>query len=423
MKQPAALEILMSGRKLGTVFRDGARLRFEYDDEWREAGPGIPLSMSMRLTEKAHKGSVITPWMWGLLPDNDRTLQRIATEHEVSPRSAFALLWKIGQDCPGAVQFVEHGHAADLGGDIRWIDDEELGRRLAVLRRDESQGRTRTEGQFSLAGAQPKTALCLVDGRWGIPSGRVPTTHIFKPPSTTHAGQAENEHFCLRLAREIGIVTARSQVLRFGDEIAIVVERYDRVRSANDIRRVHQEDICQALGVHPESKYEVDRGPGITAIMRLLERSSDAGADRRRFMEMVAFNFLIGGTDAHAKNFSLLFGRNNQVRLAPLYDVASYLPYTDRWTDVRMPMRIDKYYIYSEIKPRHWRRMADAVGFPADEAVEMVREFSPKLFGAAETVADGLKRDGIDHPVIASLTTKIRDRCHGVAATFGATKP
>jgi serine/threonine-protein kinase HipA len=81
-----------------------------------------------------------------------------------------------------------------------------------------------------LAGAQPKTALLFDGKRWGVPSGRTPTTHILKPPTGDFEGHAENEHFSLQLARSLGIIVPNSKVLHFGDEIAIVVERYDRVR-------------------------------------------------------------------------------------------------------------------------------------------------------------------------------------------------
>ncbi|MGA7631477.1 MAG: HipA domain-containing protein [Terriglobales bacterium] len=118
-------------------------------------------------------------------------------------------------------------------------------------------------GQFSLAGAQPKTALLLEGRRWGVPSGRTPTTHILKPPTGEWDGHAEIEHFCLLLARASGLVVPNSSVRRFRAEIAIVIERYDRIRSSDGWLRVHQEDMCQALGLHPAKKYENEGGPGV----------------------------------------------------------------------------------------------------------------------------------------------------------------
>ena len=183
-------------------------------------------------------------------------------------------------------------------------------------------------GQFSLAGAQPKTALLLQNGRWGIPSGQIPTTHILKPPTGHFDGHAENEHICLNLAGSLGLPVAETRVMRFEKEIAIVIERYDRQPSGNNIIRVHQEDICQALGVLPTKKYQNEGGPSPVDVIELLRSAStDRVTDVETFVDALAFNWLIGGADAHAKNYSLLLANGPTIRLAPLYDIASILPY------------------------------------------------------------------------------------------------
>ena len=368
-KMPDELVVLLAGREVGRVRRDGNRLQFVYDEAWRGWEAAFPLSLSMPLSGASHGHDVISNWMWGLLTDNDRTLARIASQHQVSANNVFALLWAVGEDCSGAVQFSAPENMSEMaqGGDILWVDETEIGSRLARLKRNFSTGRSTNEGQFSLAGAQPKMALALIDGRWGIPSGRLPTTHILKPPIADLDGHAQNEVFCLRLAERAGLRASRAEIHWFGGEPAIVVERYDRARDKNGaFVRIHQEDICQALGLHPSGKYEKDGGPGIKRVMGLLSWSSDPAADRRRFMEASALNFLLAGTDAHAKNYSILFGPR-QARLAPLYDIASYLPYYDkeggRWQDVRMPMTVDKYYRYADVMPRHWERMAKTCSY------------------------------------------------------------
>ena len=143
----------------------------------------------------------------------------------------------------------------------------------------------------------------------GGPSGRVPTTHIFKPPAAFFDGNAENEHFSLELARALGLPVVDSRIMHFQDEIAIVVERYDRLRTEAGIRRVHQEDICQALAILPTHKYQNEGGPGIDDIVQLLRtHSGEPREDVHTFIDSVAFNWLIVGTDAHAKNYALLIG-------------------------------------------------------------------------------------------------------------------
>lgn len=227
-------------------------------------------------------------------------------------------------------------------------------------------------GQLSLAGAQPKTALLFDGQRWGVPSGRTATSHILKPALPNLEGHVENEHVCLNLARAFGMPAARSEARMFGDQQAIVVERYDRVdiRTMADaqmftsfaetvpVYRVHQEDLCQALSLHPSRKYQSDGGPGPAEVVGLLRsvvsagqpRSKEAAASRAvsaivedvtTFRDALIFNWLIGGTDAHAKNYSLLLGGRGLVRLAPLYDIATALvyPHLDPMK-ARMAMRI-----------------------------------------------------------------------------------
>ena len=299
---------VLDGRETGRVVRDKrARLTFIYNEQWRTTENAYPLSISMPLALAQHGHAKTDPFLWGLLPDNQLVLDQWAKKFQVSARNAFSLISVVGEDCAGAVQFVRPERLEVIIGaapaEIEWLDEADIAKRLRALREDHSAWRIpRDTGQFSLAGAQPKTALLLENGRCGVPSGRVPTTHILKPPSGQFAGHAENEHFCLELARAVGLPVVDSRIMHFRDEVAIVVERYDRIRTANGLRRVHQEDICQALSIQPTHKYQNEGGPGIRDIVELLRaNSSNAAEDVRTFLDSVAFNWIIIGTDAHAK--------------------------------------------------------------------------------------------------------------------------
>jgi serine/threonine-protein kinase HipA len=241
-------------------------LTFIYNEQWRTTENAYPLSISMPLALAQHGHAKTDPFLWGLLSDNQMVLDQWAKKFQVSARNAFSLISVVGEDCAGAVQFVRPERLEVIIGaapaEIEWLDEADIAKRLRALREDHSAWRIpRDTGQFSLAGAQPKTALLLENGRCGVPSGRVPTTHILKPPSGQFAGHAENEHFCLELARAVGLPVVDSRIMHFRDEVAIVVERYDRIRTANGLRRVHQEDICQALSIQPTHKYQNEGGP------------------------------------------------------------------------------------------------------------------------------------------------------------------
>ncbi len=189
----------------------------------------------MPLALAEHGNTKIDPFLWGLLPDNQIVLDRWGQKFHVSGRNAFGLIGAVGEDCAGSIQFARPGRVETLLGqgspEIEWLDEAAVAERLRLLRADPSAGReAKDTGQFSLAGAQPKTPLLFENGRWGVPSGRVPTSHILKPPTGEFDGHAENEHFSLELARALGLPAADSKVLRFEDEIAIAVKRTTALR-------------------------------------------------------------------------------------------------------------------------------------------------------------------------------------------------
>jgi serine/threonine-protein kinase HipA len=418
---------LVGGREMGRVRQDPrGRLAFAYDGGWRGDAAAHPLSLSMPLAATEHGHAVVEAFLWGLLPDNSHILDRWGRRFRVSPRNPFALLAHVGEECAGAVQFVRPDRLALLrkkgAKTVRWLDAAGIEERLRALRADQSAWRRPGDtGQFSLAGAQPKTALFLERGRWGVPSGRTPTTHILKPPTGELDGHVENEHCCLSLARELGLPAAASAVMRFGDEIAIVVERYDRLRTRGGVIRVHQEDVCQALGVMPTKKYESEGGPGVRAVAELLRAHSSARAeDLDRFVDSVALNWLIAGPDAHAKNYSILIGAGGQTRLAPLYDLASALPYPKLdLHKTTLAMKLGGEYRLRAIGPRQWHKLSAELRLDPGRVRDRVRELAARIPDAAATVRREAVASGLHHPVVDRLPGLLAKRAEQCAALLG----
>jgi serine/threonine-protein kinase HipA len=382
----------------------GGKLRFDYHDEYRGRPGATPLSISMPVQVRSHPDHVVTPWLWGLLPDNEAVLVRWARYFQASASSPFSLLaTPIGHDCAGAVRFVRPNAVDQLlhrPGDVTWLTDDEVAQRLRDLRQDATAwlGRSFT-GQFSLAGAQAKTALLLRNGRWGEPSGRAATSHILKPAVTGLDDHDLNEHLCLDAAHRAGLLVVRTHIARFGEETAIVVDRYDRQHLDGDVIRIHQEDLCQALGIPPSRKYQNEGGPGPKDVARVFRQAMPhrVAADAVwRFVEALAWNWLIAGTDAHAKNYSLLLAAD-QIRLAPLYDIASALPYGMHEKKLRFAMKIGGDY---RVFPHRntWREAAVELALDADATVALVETLAahaPDAFAAAASSQDivSLKRD------------------------------
>jgi serine/threonine-protein kinase HipA len=419
------LAIVLEGHRAGTLTQgEGGVLELAYDDAYRALPEAVPVSLSMPLANATHRGELVRAFCQGLLPDNENVLERWASDFEVSARNPFALLRHVGEDCAGAVQFVRPDRVDGLlanQGAVAPLTEEEIAERLRILRRDPSAWHMATGGQFSLAGAQAKTALYRDRGSgvWGDPSGAVPTTHIVKPAIVGFDDHDLNEHLCLLAARIAGLRTAASRVQLFAGERAIVVDRYDRQPTGGgQIRRVHQEDMCQALGVRPAAKYQNEGGPSPEQIIGLLRAAvkpeAAAELDVGRFVDALAFNWLIVGTDAHAKNYSMLLA-SEQIRLAPLYDVASALPYDDMYLSrLRLAMRIGSEYRIDAITARHWEAFADRNALDPAAVKARIDDLARRLPDAFRQAAEAEPVRELKSELPARLAEKIgehAERC------------
>lgn len=210
---------------------------------------------------------------------------------------------------------------------------------LTAYKADIPLGMIREENDFriSVAGAQEKTALLRIGNDWCIPKGITPTTHIIKlpigeirqPNATLDLSQSvDNEYYCLLLAKELGLNVPDAEIIKAGNVRALAVERFDRRWNAERtvLLRLPQEDMCQTFGLPSSVKYESDGGPGIARIMAFLMGSSEALKDRYDFMKFQVFQWLIGATDGHAKNFSVFIQAGGSYRLTPFYDIISAFP-------------------------------------------------------------------------------------------------
>jgi serine/threonine-protein kinase HipA len=416
------LVALLGGARVGNVYQSSSgTLRFSYLESWRQRKDAYPLSLSMPLTAEDHRHESTNAFLWGLLPDNERTLDQYGRLFGVSSRNPVAILAHIGADCAGAVQLAPPDAADQLEGShatrrsIEWITEEDVAEELKTVREQGIPGTTqRTVGLYSLAGAQPKIALFEERGKWGHPRGRVPTNRILKPPSGEFHGFAENEHFCLQLAADLGLGSVTSRVMRFADEVAIVVERFDRTLQDKTWVRVHQEDFCQALAVMPMQKYERDGGPGIPSLISLLqEASTKPDVDIERLIRATALNWVLAATDAHAKNYAILHGTRG-VRLAPFYDILSFLPYADaKLYRVKLAMRIGTEYEVRRVHRKDWVALARQSRVSEGIVLDNVMAVLEALPGIVDRTADVCISQGLESSVIQQMQTRTRDRIVG----------
>jgi serine/threonine-protein kinase HipA len=425
--------VCLEGQVAGTLEARGSRADLTYTDPWLRGSGAYPLSQSLPLRPGPHTGAPVVNFLWGLLPDNERTLDAWGRQFHVSARNPVALLACVGEDCAGAVQFVREERLDEVlatenrTAGIEWLDDAEFERRIRHLSQDAGATRENAaEGQFSLSGAQAKTALYFdrQRKRWGIPQGRTPTTHILKPVTNDFDGFAENEHFCLELARRIGLAAANTEWKSIGGIPTLIAERYDRVQLTGRWHRIHQEDCCQALGIHPGSKYENEGGPGFAQIMSLLEGTDEPSVDRDRLMKTACLVYLLAATDAHSKNFSLLYSRGENrpsMRLAPIYDIASAWPYPRRIPPQRMKlaMRVGRHYRMREIQPRHFEELAKACRYPADRLIATLGDLSAQLPDEASALLKEVEVRGMAQAVLAKLLDGLAAQCNATKGNLG----
>ncbi|NEE02710.1 type II toxin-antitoxin system HipA family toxin [Phytoactinopolyspora halotolerans] len=389
------LAVYLDGIPAGTLTQNSAgKVGFTYYDDYRPPG-AVPLSLSLPLGRSSHPPKAVNAFIAGLLPDSEPTLERWGRQFGVSPRNPFALLAHVGHDAAGAVQILPEGEpsldAATRQGDIEWLTDDDI---TAVLRdvashpADWNPGRD--TGRWSLAGAQSKVALFRSDdGHWGVPRDSTPTTHILKPSIPGLEHHHVNEHLCLRAAQLIGLAAARTEIITTGDVEVLICQRYDRTFKDGRWRRAHQEDLCQALSVHPSMKYQSDGGPGIREIAHLFSglAAPDRQVSAKRFFDALFFNVAIGATDAHAKNYSMLIGAGSRAQLGPLYDVATVLPY-DQGADHRSAMKIGDSWEMRRVSEKDWMIVARSLGIPAEEARERTRELRAAIPDAFHRAAN-----------------------------------
>lgn len=392
----------MNGELVGTLEKhnNGAHT-FQYDKSWLTNAVTRPLSLSLKLQLPVITSDAVINYFDNLLPDSPQVRDRIVARYKTSSKQPFDLLKEIGKDSVGAIALLppELPYKKEpLNYEV--LDDKKLETVLSAYKSDIPLGMLEEEEDFriSVAGAQEKTALLFVDEQWCIPKGNTPTTHIIKLPigeiqqanaTLDLKDSVENEYLCIELARALGFAVPSVKIIQTDNIKALAVERFDR-RWAKDragLLRLPQEDICQVFGMPSSIKYESQGGPSIAQIMELLMGSSNALEDRYNFMRFQVFQWLIGATDGHAKNFSIYIDKGGSYRLTPFYDILSAYPLLGgkglniRKLKLAMGLKATKgkKYEISKILPRHFLETAKAVSFNQDSMQEIIDEMKQSL--------------------------------------------
>jgi len=413
------LDVYLHNDLVGHLIQDdGGQMVFDYADSWLQKPGATPLSQSLPLRKERFKRNECRGFFAGILPEESKR-EIIARNLGISARNDYAMLERIGGECAGAVTFIPAGeNSPERNYGYRPVCSQEL---AAILK--ELPKRPLLAGEdgirLSLAGAQDKVAVRIEGNDISLPLGGAPSTHILKPAVERFAGVVFNEAFCMRLAAAAGLPAAKVETRIVDDIEYLLVERYDRVHRKNAegatiLDRLHQEDFCQAQGIVSETKYQKEGGPSLKQGFALVRDVSNAPViDLSRLLDAVIYNYLVGNNDAHGKNFSLLYHgvgtANQEIKLAPLYDVVSTTYYPELSKD--MAMKIGGEYSSDKVGPKDFEQLAEEAGL----AKPIVKNRVPEL---AETVIANFDKAGIEHPVAQAVALVIRKRCETVRNEF-----
>jgi serine/threonine-protein kinase HipA len=415
------LDVHLAGERIGALERRGPkRYRFTYGEDVtaRYEGGAIVLSASLPVQEEPFAPARARPFFDGLLPEG-AVRSSLAHPEGVSEEDGFGLLEALGAECAGAVAVLPKGEAPGGGeGEIRPLGEADLARLIEELPDHPLgiDGRA-TRVRLSLGGIQEKLVLVRSPaGEYGQPLGGAPSTCILKPEHERYPEIVANEAFCLRLAAAAGIEAATAEPLEIAGRPCLYVERFDRVPARDGrIARLHQEDMCQALGIAPVDKYEASGGPSIAAIVGLLRDTGSprAAADILRAVEATLLNFLIGNSDAHGKNLALLYDPVGDVRLAPLYDLVSTQVYEG--SEPALAMRIGEVDDPERVDIDAWRRLGREAGIGAQLPALIARQAERALACADDLLATA-KAEGWHRPVIDRIVALMRRRARQIEA-------
>ena len=372
---------------------------FYYDRSWLDLDGAIPISLSLPLREEPYSPEETKNYFEGLLPEGF-TKRSVAKWMHADEGDYLTIISGLGQECLGAIQVTEEGAKQPEARYVRMTEKQ--------MQEFAAEGALKsaeivTALHLSLTGASGKTGLYFdADSNlWYLPEGTAPSTHIVKQSHIRLKDMVTNELLCLATAKNLGISVPESFMIKTADENPLfATPRYDRVildknRVLDGLAvpyRLHQEDAAQALGIAAEKKYETVPSNYTAKVCGLLrDFSSDPIRDILRFWNICIFNYLIGNTDGHIKNFSLLYDHNlSNLHLAPAYDIVSTVVYPGHTRN--LSMFIGNQNNIDQIRRSDFVEGAGRSGLQSAVILKLLDTMANHFEEAVEKAADALRK-------------------------------
>lgn len=423
------LQVFLGEEIMGELERRGpARYRFQYASSTVDARASneVVLSASLPVRVNPFMPRETAPFFEGLLPEGVIRATIAASLH-LSEEDGFGLLAALGSECAGAVSVLPPGTspAPAGGGRLERLEHSQLSQLIEELPRKPLGVDPRADGvRLSLGGIQHKLVLVRRPPHGaGFPAGRfsqfslpldgAASNCLLKPEFGQYEDLVVNERFCMLVAQGVGLGVADAGLLRIGGTTCLYVARFDRFEDEYErVFRLHQEDICQAMGLLPAAKYQENGGPSVSQVVDLLRRLRGPfmARDINDFVHAVMLNFLLGNSDAHGKNFALLY-KPDGIRLAPLYDIVSTAIYPEV-TD-RMAMSIGGVDDPRQVDLDAWARLSEECGFGGGIG-PLLRKRARTILWSAETHRDLAEENGWHRPIVDAIVDLCRERVAAV---------
>ena len=391
---------------------------FGYDAQWLEHPDSYSISPHIPQSGQPAASSTIRRFLENLLPEG-RALDIVSTTHQVSKNNIYGLVRELGQETSGALSFLPDD-APPRGNAVskREITPGELRQRI----RERSQvpfmvwdGRVR----MSIAGYQDKLAVYLEGDQLYLVEGALASTHILKPEPTEARLPmlVANEHFCMSLASCLGLPAAPVSILRLPEPV-LLIERFDRVRDRERVRRLHIIDSCQALNFPVSYKYERNFGSGrdvrqirdgvnFARLFSLSDYTVQKAVTRLTLVRWALFNYLIGNCDAHGKNVSF-YCRSDGLWLAPFYDLVSVVQYDG--LDHELAMAYGDEFLLPQITPFEWADFAHRTGTPRALLAREMRRMGKAALAAAPQQASEASYLDSERGLVANISSLVCDQ-------------
>ena len=402
------LNVYLYGKKAGVLTEDeNAQISFKYESNAKH-----PLTVRMPIREEKYPHAFAYSFFENLTPEGE-PLELIANRLRLSENNPFSILEKIGGDCAGAVALYEGNIPKKTNEPLIKISKKKLACIIDDLPKNPLLIGMKKPPRLSLAGAQSKFAVYKDEKGYYSPNDYYPSTQIIKIGNDRYKNLLYNELFCMKLASHLGLPSPQNVSLKETDgRVYLDIDRYDRKIIPKGVKRIHQEDFCQALGYPSAKKYQADGGPSMRDCYKaIIQYSQNKTSDAFSFLQWMAFNYLIGNADAHAKNISFLH-KGSRVVLAPFYDLLSTEIYSEKITSRKIAMLINGKDIYEKINRKDFLAAYEQYGLNPLQTIKNISQFFQETLKKAKAVkaqlnSEKLTSSAVYSNIIALITKRL----------------